>query len=530
MRSRPLVARALVVLLLLAVPAAWGHGEDQAPPSTPTPGRAEAAEPSFNDGYTGPGREPYLNYFQGVWVYGQVVASPLGDQSPRGIRGDGEWLVWEDAKRGDVYLHNIAAGTGFYIKQDASIQRSPDISDGVVVWEDYSNKTGSDVVAYFIGSGETRVLSRGTGNDRNPRIDGSLVAWENDRNRTIDILAYDLTRDEEIPIATTSDRESDPLVHDGIVYHRTFRFNVWDVFATDAATGEQWQVTSDVEAQGRPFTNGTDVLFLTQRQGGWQLDAYRPDERIVRTTALRLGDASPTPAEGQKLLAVARDAGRMQVLARNITSGSSQHVSAGFLLTTDPWLQSDTAYLSVRTENGTSLLSIRVSPFAWSERPTLTIGGPPDGTRWGHTLTVQGILRLPSQWVEPATFTYRIDDEPPVALPPTARFRFVADPLGFEPGRHTLTVRATFREGPALEESILLIVPSAQQALDVEKLGERYHSLVVASTLQEFIFTNPLSFALIVLVILLVLVLLVRFWLILRPRRRRVRVEYVPPE
>lgn len=508
-------------------PLAAGDVEE---PSEPIPAGHASDEPDYNAGYTGPGREPYFNFFQGIWVYGQITSTPLDQQAPRTIRGDGDWLTWEDKNSGDVYLHNIPAGTGFFVKRDDALQRAPDLSGDIVVWEDHGNRTGIDIEAYDITTGERRTLTPGPGSNRNPSIDGSLVAWESDRNRTADLWAYDFENDTQFPLVVGADRESDPLVLDGKVYYRSYRFNVWDLFVADPYTGGIEQLTSDAGIQGAPFTNREDVLYVSQTDFGWQLRILDTATLESAATGIKLPDTTFTPAEGDHLIVTARDDGAMQIVTRNITTGENRHVTGGFRLVADPWLQDGIVYLAVRTTNGTSLLSVQVSPFAWTPRPELTIFSPATGTRWTSPLSVSGLFKKPAEWVEPATFTYRIDDEPPVAIAPTERFRFLLDPTGFTTGGHTVTIRATFREGPPVEQSVILIVPRVEETLDVEQLAEIYHSQVVASAMRQYVTSNPLSFALLALVLVLLVVLVLRLWLFLKPKRRRVVVEYVPPE
>lgn len=529
---RPGIAAALVVLALLA-PLAAGHGEEVHSPTNPeTDPTQEPGGPTSLEGYTGPGREPYLNYFQGAWMYGRFTATPLGDQVPRGVRGSGDWLVWEDAAVGDIYAYNVAAGSGFYLTRDDNAQRAPDIDGNLVAWEEFRPGRPSVVVAYFLDTGETRLLSKTPGNNRNPSVQGNLVAWENDADRARDVWAYDTTNATEFPIALGPDRQSDPLVLDGRIYYREYRFNVWDVFAVDAETGDSEQLTSDVNIQSPPFTNGHDVLFLTQREGAWHLQRYDPDLARVKETPLAFQDTTPMPAWGGNILQTARDYTYRQLVARNVTTGASVHVTGSLVLTTEPWLDRGTAYLSVSTKNGTSLVALDISPFAWTERPDLTITSPRSGARWTGIATIQGVLALPGDWAQPTTFTYRLDDQPPVAIPVGDRFRFQVDPQGLEPGRHQLVVRATFREGPPAEANILLLLPSAADAgIDVQKLGEMYHSARVAYTVKQYVTDNPASFLLVALILLLILLVLVRLWLWLRPtRRRRAEIEYVPPE
>src|SRR5438094_2782177 len=166
-------------MVSLVGPLAEGHGTT-VPEGEPDPfanlGTDQTAFRPPSAGYTGPGSAPWINFYLGAWVYGQVSASPLGNQSPRDIHGSGNWLVWEDASSNDVFAFNTIAGTGQYLTRDAYIQRNADVSGNHAVWEDYRDPHHADIWSYAFDTGESRRLSTGPGNHLSPTIDGHLVA------------------------------------------------------------------------------------------------------------------------------------------------------------------------------------------------------------------------------------------------------------------------------------------------------------------------------------------------------------------
>lgn len=521
--------QALCLLLILTLPGALAHEEEL----HVEPGRdTETGESTApNEGYTGPGREPYVSFIEGVWLYGQASVSPLGANTPKNIRGWGDHLVWEDTSSGDIYLHSITAGTGYYLTKDATLQRNPAIWGNVVVYEDYRNGR-SDVFAHFIETGETRQLSLGPGNHRKPSIHGELVAWEDDRSRASDVWGIRLHEGAEFPIHTGPDKESDPLVLGQTVYFRTYRFNVWDVIGVDLDRNLTFQVTTDSRPQSAPFTNGQDLLFLTQFEGsGWRLERYDAKNERVVTTTIRSGDATPMPASGDHALYQARDMRKVQLVARNITSGTSNHVSGNLALQTDPFLMGRTAFAAVKTKNGTSLLALDVSPFAFGKAPSLMITSPTRAVMpWVRPLVVQGLLTTGPGWTEPVTFTYRVDGGAPQVVPTGQSWRVTLDPSGFDEGSHRVLFRATFREGPPVETAITLVVPVQNAGVDVSELGYEWHAGKTLAAFRAYIVDNPASWFLIPLVLVLCVLVLVRLWLLLRPRREIIVAEYVPPD
>ncbi|MFA5860122.1 MAG: hypothetical protein WDA16_00360 [Candidatus Thermoplasmatota archaeon] len=522
---------ALILAAFLAVPAVATlvSGHSMAPDGSVS--MSDAAQ-AGNDlappvsGYTGPGRAPYINFFEGVWVYGQASATPLGNQYPIDLKGWGDWIVWDDARKGDVYAYNIPAGTGQYITSDTPLQRNADISHDVIVWEDYRNNTHSDVYAYFLQTGEVRRISDGPGNHRQPSIDGDIITWASDG----DIWAHNLSNQTQFPVFTGPDKESDPLVLGHTVYFRTYRFNVWDVMAVDLDTNETRQITSDIAINGAPFTNGEDVFFLTQYLTAWGLDKYEvANDRIVHTP-LKFQDTTPTPIVGDHLINAIRERVYRQIVAENVTTGDTTHVSGSLMLSSEPYVTGRTVYAPVLTKNGTNLLVIDVSPFAFAKRPTLVVTNPKSGMPWLQPIVVEGDLLGSRGFADPATFTYRVDDGVPAAVPTLDHFRFALDPAGAGPGRHTVTLRATYREGPPVEKSFTLLVPNAADTLDVAKLGQQFHTARAFGAIDVWFVENPASYFVILLGVFILVMLIVRAWYMLKPKRRRVTIEYVSAE
>lgn len=524
----------VALILLLALPlGAHAHGGDSDDDGSEFLESVRTRDPDMlppDSAYTGPGREPYLSFFQGTWLYGQAAATPLGDQHPRNMRGAGDWLVWEDATRNDIFAYNIPAGSGFYLTTDAFVQRNPAISGNVIVWEDYRHGL-ANVYAYFLDTAEVRRVTHGPGNHRAPSVYGTLVAWEDDRNGTRDIWAARLDGTAAFPIHEGPDRESDPLVLDEMVYYRTFRFNVWDIVAHDVRRNETFEVTADTGINGAPFTNGKDVFFLTQFHTAWQLDRYDVRRDRVFETSLKFGDTSRVSIEGDRLIATVRDLGNtVQIVARNLTSGTSTHVSGDLVLATDPHLQESILYAAVRTRNGTALLSLDISEFAWGARPSLTILSPGSIAPWTRTISMQGLLTTGPGWTEPATFTVSIDGGAPLIVTAAERWRAALDPAGFAPGAHSVVVRATFREGPPVSAGITLIVPAPGSTVDIEERGPAFHAARVMQTFNQYVGQNPAAYFLIPLLLIVLLLAAIRVWIKLRERREEFVAEYVPPE
>lgn len=520
------------VLLLLAAPGVFAHGgpedEDRYFANRPEPsGPREITVP---DGYTGPGREPYLSYFEGVWLYGALTATPLGKQRPVDLDVDGDWIVWEDANRSDIYAFNIPAGEGFYIANDRWPQHHARVSDGVVVYEDHRTRNPA-IYAYFLETGETRRLSNTTRGLSEPDIDYPLVTWLDDNITNPDVWAYSLLNNTAWNAHAGTDRDSDPIVVGDQIYWRTYRYNLWDIMGYDTSRDEYLQVTTDPAIQSAPFSNGEQLIYLSNEyELGWRLARYDAVEGIARRTSITLPDSGRASASGDALLRVAYDVDYAQLVVTNISNGASNHVSGNLILAGSPVLQERTIYAPVRTIEGTSLIMLEVSPFAFAKRPSLTVVSPSNNAPWLRPIVASGVLATGSDFTEPTTFTYRINDQPPQVIPPAKNWRFTLDPAGLEPGQHIVTVRATFREGPPVTASFGLNIPAPAQSIDVERAGPAFHAARVLGEFHLYVLDNPAMWVLIPILLVLLALVALRAWLWLKPRRQRVRVEYVLPD
>ncbi|MEA3198986.1 MAG: hypothetical protein QOE90_414 [Thermoplasmata archaeon] len=529
--SRQLALGLLVALLVMA-PVAGAHVIAPSPPPGGTATQeSELAPPTA--GYTGPGKVPYLSFFDGTWLYGQSSSTPIGKQQPRQIFGSGDWLVWEDAARGRIYAYNVGAGSGFYLGNGTAIQRNPAISGTTVVWEEYRPRESGQIWSYDLATGELRQVTRGGRNHANPSIDGTLVAYEDEANGTTRIFAYDFANDTTFPVYVTTDKAQDPLVVGHDVYFRTFRFDVWDVMGADVSpngTGV-FQVTADSRIQGAPFTNGRGVYFLDQYLDyTWTLARYDASAGQPMETSIHLQDAAPTPLSDDRMLQVVHDASYAQLVARNVTTGTTTHVSGDLALIGAPYLAGTTAYMALHTANGTSLLALDVSPFAFGKPPSLTITSPGALYPWLRPVVVTGLLATGPGWSEPVTFTYQVDGAPPIAVPPSAAWRVTLDNAEQAAGAHRVTFRATFREGPPVSASLTLQVPSPAATVDVGQAGQQFHSARVLGAFNQFIVTNPASYVVLVIGLAILIIVLVRLWLAFRASRAKYVVEYVAPE
>lgn len=534
----------VLLLLLLVAPTALGHGSEShldqpanhpdSPRSAPTRPSQPADTGTLPSGYTGPGTEPYRSFFEGTWLYGQASVTPLDGQVPVDMDADGDWVVWEDSRRSDIYAFSVKAGQGYYLTNDSAMQRFPRVSNGIVVWEDYRASNRSAVWMYDLATSETRRISGRSGEAVKPQTDGTIVAWTwLDDDRT-DVHAYTLANSTEWAVASSDDREQDPFVVGGKVYWRAIRFNIWDILGFDVQANETFTATNDRYIQSPPFGNETGVSFLTQQAlGGWKLHTYDPVGQTDVETKWALPSSKPVSMSRDHMILIARDVRYHQLVVRNLSNSVTTHVSGNLVLVTDPVISDEHVYAVVRTAQGVRLLDLAVSPFAFAPPPTLTVLTD-TSFPWMQPMRVAGRLEAGPAWTAPLTFTYRVNGGTPQPIPPNTTWAFTLDNAGVPKGYHTVTIRATFREGPPVSQSFVLMVPQTFKGVDLPQTASAYHEAIVMGLARHYVLDNPGSWVLIPIVALLVAILLFRLWLSRASRPRRVRrkrePEYVRPD
>lgn len=136
---------------------------------------------------------------------------------------DGHHVVWLDysaGTKGVVTVYDIAKGTAVVASATDSHQDNPRVFGEWVVWEDYRNaKTdtlNADIYAYNIDTKEVKVLCDKPGFQGRPFLQGTGVVWEDYRNASgdaskVDIFGYDLTGKLEYQITTRSGFDSSPV-------------------------------------------------------------------------------------------------------------------------------------------------------------------------------------------------------------------------------------------------------------------------------------------------------------------------------
>jgi len=125
-----------------------------------------------------------------------AVSQSVFDQHNARIWGD--IVVWQENVEGswDIWaadISNIETPVEFGVSQAPSLQINPDISDNLVVWQDFRNGSDWDIYGYNLTTRQEFRITDDDADQINPAVSGNLVVWQDYRDGHPNIYAVRLT-------------------------------------------------------------------------------------------------------------------------------------------------------------------------------------------------------------------------------------------------------------------------------------------------------------------------------------------------
>lgn len=226
----------------------------------------------------------------------QITADPPADprdqRRPDISRGV---VVWEDDRNGDwdVFGKDLTRGGEFRTTTDARDQRRPALSSNVVVWEDYRNGN-SDIRGKNLRTGRQLRITDHPDFQDTPAISGINVVWRDDRNRGhYDILGRNLKTNRSFRVVGGTQDQVSPAVSGGIVVWTDWRGGNPDVFGKNLSSGEVFEVAQAAGPQESPDINGDTVVWESQGTGDPDFGVWK-----ILGATLDLGQATPSRGAG----------------------------------------------------------------------------------------------------------------------------------------------------------------------------------------------------------------------------------------
>lgn len=194
------------------------------------------------------------------------------------------WIGYTPLGQPDVYVHDRPARRTIRITSDASFQNHPDLSEAVLVWQDYRNagpdELNADVYMHEFASNSTSPVTTDPGYQDLPRTHGNWVVWQDYRHsdaplETADIYAYNMATAQELRLTTGSFYRTHPAVWGDLVVWEDYRNgDEGDIYLHDLSTGQELPVVTHAAHQGHPSVYGDWVLWLDYRNSSEQGDLY----------------------------------------------------------------------------------------------------------------------------------------------------------------------------------------------------------------------------------------------------------------
>jgi len=181
---------------------------------------------------------------------------------------DGDHLVFsgtvkDGGKR--VFLRNTRTDIEFPVCSFES--HEPDISGDNVVFWGYQD-SNPDLFLYTISTGSLRRLTNDAGWEWHARIDGPDLVYNENRGGSYEVVHLDLVSMSETVLASTSDSEMHPSVHDRMVVFDAYRAGRRVLMGHDLRTGTGMEILnfSGLNAYD-PDIFGDRVVFKDQSSG-----------------------------------------------------------------------------------------------------------------------------------------------------------------------------------------------------------------------------------------------------------------------
>jgi len=214
----------------------------------------------------------------------QITTDTSNQYHPR-IYGD--TVVWHDERKGDwdIYVYNISIGKEFQVTSNESDQLFPAIYEDTIVW--YDRRKGDSCYIYGYNLYTKREFSVADVKIRIEEVYSGLkplepylaiyediVVWQDYRNGDWDIYGYDLSTDQEFPIAIERGDQFHVAIYKDVVVWGDNRNGNWDIYGYNISTRQIFPIESYDKDQRRPTIYGNVVVWEDNRNGNWDIYSY----------------------------------------------------------------------------------------------------------------------------------------------------------------------------------------------------------------------------------------------------------------
>jgi TolB protein len=243
------------------------------------------------------------------WFKGEPVDANLGaEQKYPDVSGG--VVVWQDQRGGnwDIYLRDVADnGVAMALTDESADQIHPSIDGTMVVWQD--RRGGNwDIYGYDLASEVEKIIRTAPGNQERPVVSDEWVAWQDDSAGNWDIFAYNLSTHELVQVTSHERDQMNPSISGNVLAWEDYRHGLGEIYTYDLETRTEARQTFNIYTQTDPSVSG-DTLVWTDRRNE-QRDIYylNADTAETRIT-YGVGDHALASASGALVVYTDYEAG-----------------------------------------------------------------------------------------------------------------------------------------------------------------------------------------------------------------------------
>ncbi len=219
----------------------------------------------------------------------QMTFDSVFDWDPR---VDEQYVTWTQYEgQGKVWYYDMKSGNRQMVANIMSDQNNPDISGGIIVWDDNRHKN-SDIYSYNIPMHKESPVYVDTTNKFRPAVSQDMVVFEdfgNDDIRDIGMVKVGTSARPVYINPNDKDKANPDIDGDWIVYQQLDdNKNDWNIYLYNYKTDKTVQVTRDLRIQQNPRISGDYVVWEDNRNGKWDIFMYNIKKDM--TTAVTFDD------------------------------------------------------------------------------------------------------------------------------------------------------------------------------------------------------------------------------------------------
>jgi len=128
------------------------------------------------------------------------------------------WVVFQRRQTGSqnapwqLVAQNLLTSENITVSSSTQDELDPDINNGRVVWQDWRDVGPGEIYFKNLETGEQRRITTNTFGQYHPVIQDNWIVWQDTRNTEVDLYGFDLSRNAEVKITSTSENETRPYM------------------------------------------------------------------------------------------------------------------------------------------------------------------------------------------------------------------------------------------------------------------------------------------------------------------------------